>query len=60
MAPRAYSVQKMGTRRGAPHYGSTCNICRKNIVIGYQTRDSAKNSVVEHVASEHPKYAAKK
>jgi hypothetical protein len=53
---RKYSVRKMGTRNGAPHYGATCNLCsyaRNVIVVAHMSKDGATDAAIAHVARMH-------
>lgn len=50
---KPYSVRKMGTRRGVPHYGADCNLCRSVLAVAYLSRDAAIAIAKAHVAREH-------
>jgi hypothetical protein len=50
---KAYSVRKMGTRRGEPHYGAECVICRRVLAVAHMTKDGATGLAKSHVATQH-------
>lgn len=53
MAGKAYSVRKMGTRRGMPHYGAECNLCRRVLAVAHLTKDAATSIAKTHVEKNH-------
>lgn len=53
---KPYSIRKMGTRRGQPHYGADCKLCGLAghvLSIGYLTKPAAENVVRAHMLSHH-------
>jgi hypothetical protein len=55
---KTYTIRKMGTRRGKPHYGAGCMLCphtgRGHILrIGYLTKAGAEALIREHMLTVH-------
>lgn len=56
---KRFSIRKMGTRAGQPHYGLTCLMCpamfgRENIlIVAHASREGAARRWAEHVAAGH-------
>lgn len=42
------SVRKMGTRRGEPHYGATCQTCGTVLVVAHASKDTARAAGEAH------------
>lgn len=56
---RSHSIRKMGTKRGEPHYGLTCNMCpvmygRENILaVAHLSKPAAHELWASHIATDH-------
>lgn len=53
MRVKNFSVRKMGTRAGAPHYGAECDVCRRVLAVAHLSKDGATQLAVSHVAKAH-------
>ena len=52
---KPYSVRKMGTRRGMPHYGADCNVCRTVLAVAHLSKEGATAVAKAHLAKAHGK-----
>lgn len=54
---KSYSVRKMGTRAGQPHYGADCNLCspQRVLVVAHLSKEAATEIAKEHLRTMHGK-----
>jgi hypothetical protein len=54
---KPYTIRKMGTRRGQPHYGCGCLLCPEAggriLRIGYLSKAGAETVIREHMLTVH-------
>lgn len=50
---KSYSVRKMGTRMGQPHYGAECLLCRSVLIVAHATKQAAMVKATTHVREVH-------
>lgn len=52
---KSYSVRKMGTRMGRPHYSAECNLCRRVLAHAHMGKEDATDLCKQHVSTVHGK-----
>lgn len=50
---KTFSVRKMGTRMGQPHYGAECALCRRVLAVAHLSKDAATRLATNHVRDQH-------